>query len=589
MRKKYIYLLLSLLVTSTFFAQNPNNHWQLGAADLNFYTNPATVTTVSNSGKHGNASISDDDGNLLFYTNGLKIWNKNHQEMVMNLGSNDIGSLNGGAQLQPVVIVPHPGNNKQFYVFTTCNSVMIGASTYTGPSYIYYIVDFSDAQYPLGKILNPAVFPGYDNVLKDYSGNIIQYDYAFRPMTCVKNSTNDGYFLIGQWASPTMTKFYSYKITVGGFNPVPVESIINSDISYETTDDSSLLQTRSSGVIKFSPNNLKLGELVVKNKFFVGPNISSSTSRFMTFDFNNTTGVFSNYTLVENNSSTIGASTDFEFSSDSQKVYFVHGNIYVKDLGNIATPARNLSEFGNSASVPTYFSNIQRDKNNNILVSSNSSNLSRNIYLHKIDNQDSSTQSSVVLNHISLNGNAILPVNCYLPQLIPELTTLCVNNLTVTTNVTSGTDKKQASNTITASNTINSGTGGIYHAGTSITLSNGFNAKSGSSFRAYIAGCTNTYTQKKGSSEEEVVISEYQTNNLKLYPNPNTGIFTIDFGFDNKKEIAVIIYDIQGKQIYNSVAKSSTFDVSLPNIPSGLYIIKLSGANYHETVKFLKE
>ncbi len=54
----------------TAFAQNENNHWQLGAADVNFSTNPASVTTVSGVTNYGYASISDDNGNLLFYTSG---------------------------------------------------------------------------------------------------------------------------------------------------------------------------------------------------------------------------------------------------------------------------------------------------------------------------------------------------------------------------------------------------------------------------------------------------------------------------------------------------------------------------------------
>jgi hypothetical protein len=216
--------------------------------------------------------------------------------------------------------------------------------------------------------------------------------------------------------------------------------------------------------------------------------------------------------------------------------------------------------------------------------------LSRNVYLHKIDNQDSFSQSSVVLNHISLNGNPILTVNCYLPQLIPTLTAPCIDNLAITTNVISGTDRRQASNTIIASNTFNSGTSGIYHAGTSVILSPGFNAKSGSTFRAYIAGCTNTFTQKKTSSDEEIVItSEHPKNPLKLYPNPNTGFFTIDLGFDNTKEVGIIVYDILGKQIYHSVTKNATADVSLSNLPSGIYIVRLQGSDYNETVKFVKE
>lgn len=592
MKKIYFYIGLLLFTTTTFLGQDINNHWQLGRADLNFSTNPAIASTISNSGQYGNASISDDYGNLLFYTDGLKVYNKNHQEMVMNSGSNNtIGVLQGFTQSQPVVIVPHPGNNKQFFVFTTCNSVFIGTGTSTGYSYTYYIIDFNDTQYPLGKIINPNIAPThYYNILKDSSGDL-QYDFTFRPLTCVKNSTNDGYFLIGQRASPTGVRLLSYKITASGFNPVPVESEINNSIGFQYSNYSDIFQTKALGIIKFSPNGLKLGVLVILNKSIQNANQNTSSSRFGTFDFNNTTGVFSNYTLVEDNSSTLGASVDFDFSSDSQKVYFVHGNIYVKDLTSLTTPARNLSEFGNGSSIPAYFNSIQRDKNDNILVSSNSSNLNRNIYIHKIENQNAFSQSSVILNHISLNGNAIPIGNYFLPQLIPVLVAPCVSNLVIITNVVSGTDKKQASGTIVASNVINNGASALYHAGTSVTLTNGFNAISGSTTKIYIEGCSGNFAKKTSTSDEEAtdILGKIDIDGIRLYPNPNNGIFDLSLGNESKKEINIEIYNVLGNKFYDSNTNENVVTINLPNLPSGLYIIKVTGDNYNDTVKFIKK
>ncbi|WP_310558198.1 S8 family serine peptidase [Flavobacterium sp.] len=74
-----------------------------------------------------------------------------------------------------------------------------------------------------------------------------------------------------------------------------------------------------------------------------------------------------------------------------------------------------------------------------------------------------------------------------------------------------------------------------------------------------------------------------------LYPNPNKGIFTIDFGFENKNEIEVGIYDTLGRNVYKSSIKTATTKVNLPNLPAGLYLIQLQGDNYSETIKFIKE
>lgn len=573
MRKLYTIVALLLFVTTTIYAQDPNNHWQLGTADVNFTTNPPTVATVANSGQYGNASISDDFGNLLFYTDGNTVWNKNNG--VMPLGTNI--SYNPLA----ILILPNLGNPNQYFIFTAYkeSNLCIPCSSYV--KYQYAIVDFSDALNPLGKVVISS-----QDLLTNYSAN-------FAPLTFVKNATNDGYFVIIHTpSSGSGGTFSSYKITNTGLNLTPIQTIITNDIGYlETSGDSGTTYNSTSAIIKFSPENTKIGELLrIQSRSPVPNSPYTYSSRFFTLDFNNSTGTFSNYSFVESSSNT--ASTDFEFSSDSKKVYFALDNIYVKDLLNITSPARNLTDTNNTTSVPSGFNHLQRDKYGNIFISSQSSTstLNRNKYLHKIDNQDSFSTSSVNLNYISLNGYAIPSGNFYLPQLIPELSLPCINDVIVTANVPSGTDKKQASNTIKASNILNSGAKGIYHAGTSVTLTNGFNAKTGSVFKAYIAGCTNTFTAKKSNGGKTAIFSEnIKISSVKLYPNPNTGIFTIDLGFENKNKIAVGIYDSFGKAVYNSSSKEAIFEINLPNLPSGLYIVKLQGDNYNETLKFIKE
>ena len=117
-------------------------------------------------------------------------------------------------------------------------------------------------------------------------------------------------------------------------------------------------------------------------------------------------------------------------------------------------------------------------------------------------------------------------------------------------------------------------------------MANEFNAKQGSVFKAYIAGCSNT-SNRKGN---KIIVSNTIKSSLtKLYPNPNKGIFTIDLGFENKNEIEVSIYNSTSKVVYKSTNKESVFKINLPNLPSGLYLVKLQGANYNETFKFIKE
>ncbi|WP_282053397.1 hypothetical protein [Maribacter luteus] len=70
--------------------QNENKIWYFGEnAGLDFNTSPPTVLTNSAMiAPEGCSSIADTNGDLLFYTNGETIYNRNHQPMVNGIGLN---------------------------------------------------------------------------------------------------------------------------------------------------------------------------------------------------------------------------------------------------------------------------------------------------------------------------------------------------------------------------------------------------------------------------------------------------------------------------------------------------------------------
>jgi gliding motility-associated-like protein len=110
------------------YAQKEGNVWHFGrGAALDFNTGTAVITAPSSMfTPEGCASISDADGNLLFYTNGGgripsppysttgKIWNRNHEVMY------DMGIFEGGgySAIQSSVIIPKPGSPNHYYLFT---------------------------------------------------------------------------------------------------------------------------------------------------------------------------------------------------------------------------------------------------------------------------------------------------------------------------------------------------------------------------------------------------------------------------------------------------------------------------------------
>ena len=61
----------------------------------------------------GSSVMSDAEGNLLFYTDGNTVWNKNHDVMV-----NGTSLICGAYGKQNNIIIPAPGNPDKYYIFT---------------------------------------------------------------------------------------------------------------------------------------------------------------------------------------------------------------------------------------------------------------------------------------------------------------------------------------------------------------------------------------------------------------------------------------------------------------------------------------
>lgn len=115
---KDCFTLLFVLIISFCKAQDykRTQNWYFGdSAGLSFATDPPTALTDGTINTiEGCATMSDTNGNLLFYTNGVRVWNKNHQVMDNGAG------LNGHiSSTQSSLIVPWPGNDSLFYIFIT--------------------------------------------------------------------------------------------------------------------------------------------------------------------------------------------------------------------------------------------------------------------------------------------------------------------------------------------------------------------------------------------------------------------------------------------------------------------------------------
>jgi hypothetical protein len=108
-------------------AQNETKKWCFGVkAGLDFTTNAALTFTTAMTTSEGSSSIADSFGNLLFYTNGVSVWNKNH--VLMANGNSLMGDI---STTQSALIVKQPGSQTLYYIFTADNDGEVNGLRYS--------------------------------------------------------------------------------------------------------------------------------------------------------------------------------------------------------------------------------------------------------------------------------------------------------------------------------------------------------------------------------------------------------------------------------------------------------------------------
>jgi hypothetical protein len=82
------------------------------------------------------------------------------------------------------------------------------------------------------------------------------------------------------------------------------------------------------------------------------------------------------------------------------------------------------------------------------------------------------------------------------------------------------------------------------------------------------------------------------TSKARLYPNPASDLIQIILpSFSENQEITCRIYDVMGLEVkIEPVHKDSrsTIQIQISGFRSGIYVVKLSGENYQQSLKFIK-
>jgi gliding motility-associated-like protein len=233
-------------------------------------TNPPGVLTGSINQVEGCASIADAVGNLLFYTDGITVWNQTHSVM-----ANGTGLFGNSSATQSALIIRKPGSTTIYYIFTE--------DAGNGP-FCYSIVDMSLAA-------------GMGSVTVK---NTLLFSTGTEKLTSVKHCNGvDNWIIMHEAIS---NNFRSYLLTSAGLNTVAVVSSVGSG---------SLM----AGYLKASSNGKKIATTI--SSITMSATIISPASCEI-YDFDPSTGLLSNsLNLFVDSISAYGC----EFSPDGTKLY----------------------------------------------------------------------------------------------------------------------------------------------------------------------------------------------------------------------------------------------------------------------------
>ena len=278
--KYLIYTLILTFISFSCFGQKQNTQWRFGnGGGINFNTNPpsniagAVITT-----SEGSASVADrNTGALLFYTDGVTVWNANNQVM-----TNGTGLLGGTSTLlsstTAAVIIPKPGSSNLYYLVTIDEQ-----SSNNGVR--YSVVDMS---------LNA----GLGDIVAGQK-NVLLFQTTSEKLEVIPAADGVSYWLITH--DNPGNSFYSFRVTSSGFQTTPVISSQGSQ------------QSNGAGHMKINRqyNKIALGNTTLG---------SGSVTTIELFDFDNSTGVISNPTILNFNFG-VGSIYGIEFSPSGKILY----------------------------------------------------------------------------------------------------------------------------------------------------------------------------------------------------------------------------------------------------------------------------
>ncbi len=227
--KYFITILLCWFISSPCIAQGETNHWYFGAkAALNFSSgSPRVLFDSQMSTSEGSSSISDKNGNLLFYSDGFYVWNRNHERMkdpvtgwISWIGDNGLATQTG-------VIIPWPEHDSLYFVFSVGQ---LGGN-------LYYSVVNMNRNGGLGEVQTTKV---------------LLLENVCEKLTAINHCNKKDFWAVNRKMNSDL--YYSYQITSSGISSSPVISPTGNFIMQVPFNQ----QYQTMGYLKNSPDGRML-------------------------------------------------------------------------------------------------------------------------------------------------------------------------------------------------------------------------------------------------------------------------------------------------------------------------------------------
>jgi len=528
-------VLAAMFIIAKLSSQNETKKWYFGInAGLDFSTNPPTVlTNNAMSTGEGCASIADVNGNLLFYTSGITIWDKTH-----NIMANGNGLLGDVSATQSSIIIKQPGNTNIYFVFTQGGSFGANAGLY------YSIVD-----------MNLASGNGSVTVK-----NVTVFVSGTEKLAAVKHKNGaDVWILTHDWNN---NNFRANLLTSFGFNTTPTISSVGTVISGVIGGTNVPIV----GQMKFSPDGKKIGLAVY-----------DAVKSFELYDFDLTTGNVSNPIILGNN---FDGAYGCEFSSDGTKFYggsSADGNIWQWNLCSGTSSNIINSKISVGYSTWASIASFQLAPNGKI-------------YVVKLGNQvlgviHNPNVAGINCNYVDA-GLSLAPKTAN--NGLPNFTSSYFWQGSQITISTSPGNSICAGETLTLTaggansytwNSITTGTTFIISPTITTTYSVIGTTTSGCNFETVLTVSVSACTNLNSISESDII---------KIYPNPVSN----DLNFvlnELSTPVKVLLFNTFNLPVLTFELSCSHEKISLNFLPSGLYYLSLEAKNYHKKYKIIKE